>query len=141
MEVLGAGIFFLLACLMTALIMLMVYSVLLLLTAAMAKIEDRSLGKAILSTFCAFVASIILGFTLGMIPFLGWIISFIASLIIPVLITQGIFNTTFTKALIAEILRMAIISIIAFLIVITFMGLIGFEAIQQGFADVLQNFA
>ncbi|MCD4654908.1 hypothetical protein K8T06_13360 [bacterium] len=141
MEVLGYGIFILVAAALAFLVFLMVYSALLYLTTAWAKVDDRTFGKAILSTFCGFLASFVISIFLGFVPLIGWLFSILAGIFIPALITQNIFHTTFTKALIAEILRFAIIMLISFVLLMGAVGIIGFEAIQHGLTDAFQQYS
>ena len=90
----------------------LLYSLLLLLTAAIANIEERSFGKAVFSTLAACFSTFVVSSLTGFIPIVGQLISLLACIALPVLLTQAIFNTTFVKALVAELLR--------FLIVLTF---------------------
>ena len=119
---------------------LLVYSALLLLTAAIASIEERTFGKAIFSTLAASFGTITVGFLTGVIPFIGQLIAFAASLLLPVIFTQVIFNTTFTKALVAELLRFLIVlafSALLFLISILFVGM---SAVQGNLSEFINQY-
>jgi hypothetical protein len=136
----GIAIIIILGVLVSCGIFLLLYSALLLFTASISNIEERSFGKALFSTLAGFFASLVVGFFLGLIPFIGLAMSFLASIFIPVLITQAIFNTTLVKALVAEILRFAIVSLITMIMAFITIAVVGLGALQTGLSEALQEY-
>jgi len=135
MEFLAAG-FIIFALGMLALVFFVIlYSLLLYVAAAIVDIAERSFGKAILSTIISFLSGIFLNF----IPFIGWVISFAAGFIIPVVITQSIFNTTFVKAFLAELIRWCVVMFGTILLIFAVIGIIGFEAFQMHLNEAAGN--
>ncbi|MBN1296422.1 hypothetical protein JXA80_06555 [bacterium] len=118
----------------------LVHAVLLLLTAEWIAIPDGSFRKAFVSTMAGLLASIPVSFFMGFFPIFGWSASLMACLVIPALITQGIFRTTFLKALSAEALRLAIESIVVAVILFFLITIIGLEALRLGAGEWAQGF-
>ncbi|HPQ40407.1 MAG TPA: hypothetical protein PLV45_08535 [bacterium] len=140
MEHLGIGIIIIILSLLGLFIAFIFYSLLLHLAAGWVNIDDRRFSKALLSTLAGLMAFFSVGIFLSLLPFIGWAISFAAGIIIPVLITQAIFNTTFVKALSAELIRFAIVSLLSAIALLLVLILVGFEAVHQGAADLFQHY-
>lgn len=140
MEPFGIGLIIIIFSLSGLFIAFIFHSMLLYLAAGWVSIEDRRFSKAVLSTLAGLMASFAVAIFLGLIPFIGWAVSFCACIIIPVLITQAIFNTTFVKALSAELIRFAIISLLSAIAMLLVLVFVGFEAVQQGAADFFQQY-
>jgi hypothetical protein len=111
--------------------MLFMHTILLYFAAAWVSIAQRSFGKAFLSTLLSFILSIFVGFILGCVPFLGWFMSMAASLVLPVLVTWHVYNTSFTKAFLAELIRFCIEAFLLILIGLAFVFFIELEAVKQ----------
>ncbi len=112
-------------------IMLLINSVLLHFAAICVSISQRSFGKAFLSTLQSFFLVLFVGIALSFIPFIGQTLTFAAGLLLPALITMNVYQTTFTKAFLAELIRMGIGFF--FLVLITFMIvlIVGFGTFQS----------
>lgn len=140
MEVLGGLVLVIMICCGAFVFLLGISSLLLWMTAGMVSIENNSLGKAFLSTLCGFFASLAVGGILGLIPFLGILLSLITTLIIPSVITMAIFSTTFTKAFLAELFRFLIMTGFSILMGILAVMVLGMETIQGHASQYLEQF-
>ena len=72
--------------------------------ASIAKIENRSFGKALGTTILGWIASFVFSLMVIFIPYIGTVIGFAGGLLIAALIMMPIFSTTFGKALVATLL-------------------------------------
>jgi hypothetical protein len=72
--------------------------------ARLTKIEDRSYGRAMITTLLGGVAMVVLYFILRNIPTIWYMLVYIGGIILSALIMMPIFETTFGKALKATIL-------------------------------------
>lgn len=114
---------------------LIVHTILLYCAAAWVSIAQRSFGKALLSTLLAFILSMFVGFILGCVPYLGWFMSMAAGFVLPILVTWHVYNTTFAKAFLAELIRFCIEAFLLILFVLAIVFFIGSEAIDQFVAN------
>lgn len=76
--------------------------------ASIAKIKNRSFGKALGTTILGGIASLALSLALRFIPIIGTALGFIGGFLIAALIMMPIFSTTFGKALGATVLAWAL---------------------------------
>jgi len=72
--------------------------------ARLTRIEDRSYGRAMISTLLGGVVMVLLYFILGNIPTIGYMLVFVVGMIVSAIIMMRIFETTFGKAIKATII-------------------------------------
>ncbi len=112
MGALGMGI---VGGLLALVIGILVSALFLWVAAKIVKIDGASFGKAILATIVGFIAAGIINFVLAFIPVIGWILGFIAAILIMVFVIQKFFATTFGKAFLVWLIDFIISLIIGIL--------------------------
>ncbi len=120
-------------------LLLLFNSILLYIAAAWVSIAQRTFGKAFLSTLLSFILTMLASFVLAFLPIVGWIVSFAAAFLIPILMTQMIFSTTFGKAFFAEFIRFCFNMFIMAAIAVLVFFLVGFETIQTYFTELFNE--
>ncbi|MGB3976474.1 MAG: hypothetical protein WBM02_12100 [bacterium] len=94
-------------------------------------IPNRSFGKAFLTALASFFLSLLAGLAVGFIPRVGLAFSFGAGLLLSAVVIMNVYQTTFTKGLLADLIRKGIGLFVSALIIVLTILTIGLGTLQS----------
>jgi hypothetical protein len=104
-------------------------------------IDKPSFLKAFITALLAGIAASIVTSIVGLVPILGSVLALIASIVVPAIAIQLIFETTFGKALIIELISFAICTVVAGILVVTLLlAGVTFGAVGEAFDSATRAF-